>query len=156
MLMERTNRGGGDAVVRRDIVAKDGDTLRLGDTTLKFYVTPGHTPGVLSMEFPVHEGKNQYKAFLFGGANVTSNRPEDFEMFIKSVQRLSAALSGIDVNLASHPWQAGILERGEKLAARKPGQPNPFVARQDFKAFLQERLTDAQTRLAEARNAGKE
>jgi len=155
-LMERSTRGGSDSVVRRDVVAKDGETLRLGNTTIKFYITPGHTPGVLSMEFPVHEGKQEYKAFLFGGANVTSNRPEDFEMFIKSVQRLSIALSGIDVNLASHPWQAGILERGEKLASRKSGEPNPFVAPQDFKAFLQERLTDAQTRLAEAKKSGKD
>ena len=152
-LMERGNRDVPDSIVRRDIVAKDGDTLRLGATTVKFYVTPGHTAGVLSMEFPVHEGKNQYKAFLFGGANVTSNRPEDFEMFIKSVQRLSGELSGIDVNLTSHPWQAGILERAEKLKSRKSGENHPFVAPLDFKSFLQERLTDAQTRLAEAKKS---
>jgi metallo-beta-lactamase class B len=138
------------------MVAKDGETLTLGDTTVKFYVTPGHTAGVLSMEFPVKEGNKAYKAFLFGGANVTSNRPEDFEMFINSVKRLTASLSGIDVNLTSHPWQAGILERGEKLKSRKPGDQNPFVAPEDFKAFLKERLTDADARLSEARKSSKE
>ena len=154
-LMERTNRGVPDSIVRRDIVAKDGDSIKLGDTTVKFYVTPGHTPGVLSMEFPVNEGNKQYKAFLFGGANVTSNKAEDFEMFITAVKRLMTTLSGVDVNLTSHPWQAGILERGEKLRSRKPGDANPFVDPQGFKAFLQERLTDAQTRLAEAKKGSK-
>src|SRR5678815_4229127 len=37
----------------RDIVAVDGQKLTLGDTTLTLYVTPGHTPGTLSMVFPV-------------------------------------------------------------------------------------------------------
>jgi metallo-beta-lactamase class B len=152
-LMERGNRGAADSMVRRDIVAKDGETLKLGDTGVKFYVTPGHTPGVLSMEFTVHESGKAHKAFLFGGANVTSNRPEDFEMFISSVKRLSSTLSGIDVNLTSHPWQAGILERAEKLQSRKPGAPNPFVAPEDFKAFLHERLIDAETRLAAAKKS---
>ena len=130
---------------------KDGDTLTLGDTTLKFYITPGHTPGVASMEFPVYDSGRKYKAFLFGGHNVTSNSPEAFEMFIASVKRLQATLTGVDVNLTSHPWAANIFERVEKLKARKPGDPNPFVAPEEFKAFLQERLEDAETRLTEAR-----
>lgn len=135
----------------RDIVIKDSDTLTLGDTTLKFYITPGHTPGVASMEFPVYDQGRKYKAFLFGGHNVTTNQPEAFEMFIASVKRLQATLTGVDVSLTSHPWAVEILERMEKLKTRKPGDPNPFVAPEDFKAFLQERLEDAQTRLAQAR-----
>jgi metallo-beta-lactamase class B len=153
-LMEGSSRGDGDAIVHRgarDIVIKDGDTLTLGDTTLKFYITPGHTPGVASMEFPVYDQGKKYKAFLFGGHNVTSNAPQAFEMFIASVKRLQATLTDVDVSLTSHPWAVEILERIEKLKMRKPGDPNPFVAPEEFKAFLQERLEDAQMRLAQAR-----
>jgi metallo-beta-lactamase class B len=153
-LMEKSSRGDAGAIVHRgarDIVIRDGDTLTLGDTTLKFYITPGHTPGVASMEFPVYDQGKKYKAFLFGGHNVTSNSPEAFEMFIASVKRLQATLTGVDVSLTSHPWAVEILERIEKLKTRKPGDPNPFVAPEEFKAFLQERLEDAQTRLAQAR-----
>ena len=32
-------------------VIQDSETLRLGDRTMKFYITPDHTEGVLSMEF---------------------------------------------------------------------------------------------------------
>ena len=50
---------------------KDGDTLTLGDTTLKFYITPGHTPGIASMENLVYDQGKKYKAFLFDfGHNV--------------------------------------------------------------------------------------
>ena len=32
-----------------DIVADDGGSLKVGDTTFKFYVSPGHTPGALKV-----------------------------------------------------------------------------------------------------------
>src|SRR5665213_2344969 len=88
-------------------------------------------------EFPVYDQGKKYKAFLFGGHNVTSNSPQAFEMFIASVKRLQATLTGVDVSLTSHPWAVEILERIEKLKTRKPGDPNPFVAPEEFKAFLQ-------------------
>lgn len=154
-LMEKSNRPPPEGIVKRDMVIKDGDTLTLGDTTLKFYITPGHTPGVLSMEFPVFDRGKQYKAFLFGGHNVTSNQVQAYEVFIQTVERLQSTLTGVDVNLTSHPWAALILERGEKLAKRAQGDTNPYVGPQEFKAFLDERLADARKRLEEARQAHK-
>ena len=39
----------------RDMIASDGHTLTLGDTTVTIYITPGHTPGTLSVLVPVRE-----------------------------------------------------------------------------------------------------
>ena len=36
----------------RDMVATDGQKLTLGDTTVTLYITPGHTPGTLSVLIP--------------------------------------------------------------------------------------------------------
>src|SRR4029079_17289490 len=52
---------------KRDRVVKDGDTYTLGDTTLKLYKTPGHTPGVISIEFTVFDNGTPHKAFYSGG-----------------------------------------------------------------------------------------
>ena len=42
---------------KRDMVVKDGDTLTLGNQTLKFHQLPGHTPGVLMTEgITVYDG----------------------------------------------------------------------------------------------------
>jgi metallo-beta-lactamase class B len=132
-----------------DLVFEDGDSLTLGDTTIKFYLTPGHTPGVLSMQFPVRDGDEAHEAFLFGGHNVTSRVAENFEWFIGSVQRLQRDLpSDIEVNLTSHPWGALIFQRAEMLIQRQPGQPHPFVDKEDFVAFLNERLESTRQRLA--------
>ena len=126
----------------------DGDELTLGDTHIRFFVTPGHTPGVLSMQFTVRDGAASHEAFLFGGHNVTSNKAEDFAAMITSVQKLQAALSGIEVNLTSHPWAALIFQRAELLSMRKPGEPHPFVDGADFTAFLAERLENSRQSLA--------
>lgn len=131
-----------------NVVIADGATLRVGRTTLKFYVTPGHTPGVASTEFAVHDGEDEHRAFLFGGHNVTSNDAGALETFIESVSRLQETLSGIDVSLTSHPWASLIFQRAELLESRKPGDPHPFVDSGDFEAFLAERLENARTRLA--------
>lgn len=137
------------ADIAPDLTYKDGDGLTLGDTSIRFFVTPGHTPGVLSMQFTVWDGAENHEAFLFGGHNVTSNDAEDFKAMIGSVERLQKSLSGIEVNLTSHPWAALIFQRAALLANRKPGEDNPFVDGVDFNAFLAERLQNSQQRLAE-------
>ena len=53
---------------KRDMVMKDGDTLKIGDQDIRFISTPGHTPGVLSAyNITLRDGSNTYKAFWGGG-----------------------------------------------------------------------------------------
>ena len=53
---------------KRDMVVKDGDTLTLGDQTLKFHHHPGHTPGVLSTEgIKLNDGNQTYTGIVMGG-----------------------------------------------------------------------------------------
>jgi metallo-beta-lactamase class B len=48
----------------RDWVIHNGDSLKLGGSTIKFFVTPGHTMGVLSLSFPVRDGGNTLTMLL--------------------------------------------------------------------------------------------
>lgn len=141
------------AAITPDMTINDGDILTLGDTSIRFLLTPGHTKGVLSMQFAVTDGTASHEAFLFGGHNVTTNNPEDFVAFIASVQRLQADLKGIEVNLTSHPWAALIFQRAELLKQRKLGEPHPMVDGADFSAFLAERLLSANQRLLQLNNS---
>ena len=52
---------------KRDIVAADGQKLTLGDTTLSLYLTPGHTPGTISMLIPVKDGGQPHLVATWGG-----------------------------------------------------------------------------------------
>lgn len=132
----------------RDLVLKDGDVLTLGTTRVKFYVTPGHTPGVLSMEFPVQDGTQRYRAFVFGGVGLTFDGVKRTEQYLASVQRIRN-LGAIDVNVANHPGNGHIFDRAERLRARKPGERNPFVAPGDFQGWLNQLEAGAQRKLAE-------
>src|SRR5678816_878940 len=50
----------GDEPPARDMVIKEGDTITLGDTKIKIYVLPGHTPGSAAYEFTVYDNKKPY------------------------------------------------------------------------------------------------
>ena len=119
-------------VPKRDMVLKEGDTLVLGDQTLKFHQHPGHTPGVLSTQgITVYDGGKPYKAFVWGGSGYRGGVTEA-TLALESAKRV-AEIEGIDVNLQVHSWLGrpypggGVLERSQKLPSRKPGDPHPFV-----------------------------
>jgi len=120
-------------VPKRDMVVKDGDTLTLGNQTLKFHQLPGHTPGVLMTEgITVYDGGTPYKAVVPAGA---AGGPglAGAEQGVKNANKL-AAIQGVQVNLQIHSWAepngypgGGVLERAVLLKNRKPGDPHPFV-----------------------------
>jgi metallo-beta-lactamase class B len=139
----------------RDIVVKDGDTIKLGDTTLKLYLTPGHTPGVTSIEFPVFDGTKEYKAFIFGGHGQNFSGVQTTQTYINSVKRVMTLAAGTQVPITNHPDAFKILQRGEQLATRKPGEPHPFVDPDGFTKWLNQLLTNAEKKLDDEKKAGR-
>jgi metallo-beta-lactamase class B len=131
----RPGRAGGPPprVPKRDMVVKDSDTLTLGGQTLKFHVTPGHTPGVLTTEgITVRDGGTSYKAIVWGGAGYRGGLAEA-EQSVKSANKVGQ-IQGVQVNLQIHSWAdpsgypgGGVLERSMMLTSRKPGAPHAFV-----------------------------
>jgi len=124
-------------VPKRDMVVKEGDTLTLGETTIKFYHHPGHTPGVLSGEFTVYDNGVPHKALWQGGGGSRGGLAAA-EQAVETTDRL-AKMPGIEVLIMIHSWNGnqnnpaggypggGVLERALLLKDRKPGDPNPFV-----------------------------
>ena len=135
-----------------DLVITDGQSITLGDTTVTFYVTPGHTPGVLSMAFPVHDGNATYNAFMFGGMGLNFSGVDRTLMYQASVDRVQA-MQGIEVNITNHEGAGRIFERADRLATRRPGDPHPFVDPAGFYAWLDTLETNAQAKLVEERAA---
>ncbi|MES2330917.1 MAG: MBL fold metallo-hydrolase [Bacteroidota bacterium] len=123
--------------MKRDWVIHDGDSLVLGKTTLHFFETPGHTPGVLSIAFPVRDGNKVYNAFMLGGVGLNFEGVPRTEMYLKSIDRIMA-MKGIDVNISNHPAPGKIFEHAKLLAQRKPGELHPFVAPEQFQTWMVE------------------
>lgn len=126
---------------KRDMVATDGMKLTLGDTTITMHTTPGHTLGTLSTIIPVKDNGVPHVAANWGGtafnwmpaspAYITPERPAKFwfETYSASARKFKAiaAQAGADVVIANHTKFDGSRTKLAMVAARQPGEPNPYI-----------------------------
>jgi metallo-beta-lactamase class B len=119
---------------KRDIVATDGYKLTLGDTTLTLYLTPGHTEGTISTLIPLRDGNQRHLAAAWGGTlfNFGPIRPR-LVAYANSAERFKGivAREKADVILSNHTVYDGSKTKLPAVAARKPGQPHPYVVGND-------------------------
>jgi metallo-beta-lactamase class B len=111
-----------------DVTVKDGDTLSLGGEDIHFALTPGHTPGTISLTFKVTDKGVAHTAGMFDGVGMP--RTDD----LKKLQLRSIAhwmdvtrKAGVDVQMGNHPLHFDGPARLEILKYREPGQKHPFV-----------------------------
>jgi metallo-beta-lactamase class B len=151
---EAIERDLGDYAPPRDIVIEEGDSLTLGDLTIRFEITPGHTPGTVSMRLPVYDNGTRHNAYFHGGTALRLDDPAIVREFIADSERIKRlAQSGdIDVQIVNHyditPYGAPTLfERAELLQERQPGDPHPWVRPGEIVRLMDELIADAQSRL---------
>ena len=124
----------------RDMVLQDGETLTLGDTSLKIHHLPGHTAGSPSFEFTVYDDGTPHDAFFFGGPGQRGTG----EDFLESLNYIMANLQDVDVAVHVHSWLStfpypggSVFERALRLSYRQPGDPHPFVDNVAWRIWLQ-------------------
>ena len=104
-----------------DILVADGDTLSLGNVTMHFMETPGHTKGTISLFFDVEDGGKTYRVGMFGGAgaNTMARKAFDFdgarEAYRASLNRLRG--EKVDVFIGNHVWNNDTENKGKHLLA---------------------------------------
>jgi len=136
----------------RDMDIADGQKLTLGNTTITFYITPGHTPGTVSMLIPVTDHGQPHLLSFWGGSAIPrafepTGQPgrmdagmlaykQSFERFFKLGED-----AGVDGYIANHPYRDltfvdGKTDRIAKNQARKPGAPSPFIDRGTYIRYM--------------------
>jgi metallo-beta-lactamase class B len=136
----------------RDIDATDGHTLTLGDTTVTLYITPGHTPGTLSVLIPVRDNGKPHLAALWGGTGLNADR-DSLEKYVQSAKRFDDIVrqAGADIILSNHTDWDGSKINLPQLAVRAPGSPNPYIvgnqATRNYLKVAEECATARMTRL---------
>ena len=102
-----------------DILVRDGDTLTLGNTTITFLETPGHTRGTISPFFTVSDGGKTYRVGMFGGAGANTMAQGCFdydgcrEDYRASLHRLLK--EQVDVFIGNHVWNNDTAVKGALL-----------------------------------------
>jgi metallo-beta-lactamase class B len=128
------------AAPRRDMVAKDGDTITLGEESIKVFISPGHTPGSLSMLIPVKDHGRPRLLAYFGGAGNLYQTSELHTAFDRSWGRLVQIMSDAKVDgfISNHARYSDSTFKTEFLRSH-PDNPNPFlVGTADTVRFVQE------------------
>lgn len=110
-------------------IARDGQIIMLGDTPITIVLTPGHTPGAISLIFPVTENGVEHKAVIMelsprGGAEV-------HKQAVDGIAHLGEFIASEDVDVALHPHEMIFdpVARDFIMSAstRTPGSSNPLV-----------------------------
>ena len=121
-----------------DILIGDGDTLALGNTTISFLETPGHTKGTISFFFEVKDHGKKYRVGMFGGAGANTLAQGKLEYdgcredYRNSLHRLQK--EKVDVFIGNHVWNNDTAVKGELLL--KTGE-NKFIDPSLWYAFLE-------------------
>ena len=142
----------GNQAPRRDFVIEEGDSLTLGDTTINFEITPGHTPGTTSLRFAVFDNGTRHEAYFHGGTAIRTRDADLIRTFITDLERIKT-IPNIEVQVINHfdiaaKGKPNLFERAALLANRKPGEPHPWVAPDDFHTWIDETVADARESLA--------
>lgn len=129
-----------------DSMIQDGDTLTLGNTTVTFMETPGHTKGTVSFFFDTEDNGEIYRVGMFGGAGANTLAQGCFdyegcrEDYRNSLHRLQKET--VDVFIGNHVWNNDTFKKGEILL--KTGE-NQFIDPNlwhEFLGFCEKRLDD--------------
>lgn len=123
-----------------DVIIKDGDVFKFGNTEMRFVATPGHTAGVMSIFFNVHHGGKEYLAGMFGGAGYGSMQIEYLdsrglphslrEDYVRSINRIIG--EPVEVHIGNHPNNNNQISKAD----RKTEEYNPFVEEKTWVSFL--------------------
>jgi metallo-beta-lactamase class B len=144
----------GEYAPPRGMVIEEGASMRLGDLTIHFEITPGHTPGTTSMRLPVYDNGVRHEAYFHGGTALRSEDPAMIREFIADIERIKQ-IPNIDVQIVNHydihPAGApDLFQRAELLANRQPGEPHPWVRPDEIQRLMDELIADGRERLEAA------
>jgi len=142
-----------------DRLIDEGETVSLGGTTLTAHLMPGHTRGCLAWSTTLKENGKSYYTFIECSLNgqflqVLDNYPgmiDDFRATFKKARTFP-----VEVFLSSHASFFNMAEKYEKLQKRGPGDPNPFVDPEGYKAHVDqyEKSFEAAVAKRQAQGAG--
>jgi metallo-beta-lactamase class B len=131
-----------------DRVVTDGETVRLGNTTLTALVTPGHTKGCTTWTMTTTDGGKDYRVMFYCSTSVVDRLVGNagYPQIVADYERTFARFRTLstDVFLSNHP---GFFRMEQKKRQMTSGAPNPFVdpgelqrfvatSEQDFRATL--------------------
>ncbi|MEW6236858.1 MAG: subclass B3 metallo-beta-lactamase [Candidatus Omnitrophota bacterium] len=122
--------------VKADGIVRDKEQVKLGESLLTAYLTPGHTKGCLTWTMKAKEGDKTYDVVFMSSISCPGykfrdnpkypDNAADFEYTFKFLKTLPC-----DVYLAQHGFEFSFKEKRERL--EKGEKTNPFIDPQGYR-----------------------
>ncbi len=130
-----------------DVLLSDGDVLRFGNTEIRCVSTAGHTAGAMSLFFPVHLAGKEYRAGMFGGAGLNTLTAAYLDRhglpralrsdYLRSIEKIYG--EPVEFHVGNHLSD----NRSREKMKRVGEEPNPFLAENTYRSFLETKRTAA-------------
>jgi metallo-beta-lactamase class B len=140
--------------VRIERTLEDGEELRLGDTTLKAHMTPGHTKGCTTWTMRTTEQEKEYQVLFYCSTSVVdrlvgnTGYPDIVSDYERTFTKLRTMES--DVFLGNHPVFFQMAAKREKI---HPGVPNPFIDPSELRRFVERSEREFRAELTKQRTS---
>jgi len=142
-----------------DRLIDDGETVSLGGTTLTAHMMPGHTRGCLAWSTTLKENGKSYYTFIECSLNgqflqQLDQYPGMIDDFRATYKK--ALTFPVEVWVSSHASFYNMAEKYAKLEKRGPGDPNPFVDPDGYKAHVDQYEKSFEAAVARMQTPGQE
>jgi len=117
---------------KHDMDVTDGQILKLGNTSVTLFLTPGHTLSSVSALIPVTDNGQPHVMSFWGGTALpatleATDRSSGLQAYERSLGRFVENTQKADGFISNHVIFDQKLQKAAKLRARRAGDPNPFV-----------------------------
>ncbi|KAL0931543.1 beta-lactamase domain protein [Colletotrichum truncatum] len=122
----------------KDQVITDNQELTFGNVTTTAVLTPGHTPGTVSLIFPVFDKGVPHIAGMNGGTGIPRTKVEREQKIVSQNHFADVARAkGVDTLISNHQIADHSLYHADVLAHQAPETPNPFIIGvQEFENYM--------------------
>jgi len=133
-----------DVLFVPDHEIQDGEELTFGGITMKFFLCPGHTEGVISCFFDVEEDGKVLRCGYYGGFGFNTLQKDflleigdtGFRMRSRYLESIDKVIDEkVDIMLGNHCINNDTLGNRKKQL-EDPDGPNPFIDPGRWKAYL--------------------
>ena len=149
-----------DAIFVPDYEIEDGEILTFGNTTITFYMVPGHTAGCISCFFDVDGPVGIKRCGYYGGFGFNTLLKdylvETGDPDLKTRQTYLESLAKVrdqkvDIFLGNHCENNQTLER-RQMQLENPNCPNPFIDPTQWSNYLDQKREDLMAFIADPAN----
>ena len=143
-----------------DYEIQEGDVLTFGNTTMTFYMVPGHTEGCIACFFDAYNGDEVKRCGYYGGFGFNTLQKAflqeigDTNYHMRQVYLDSLAKvrdQKVEIFLGNHCINNQTLERHQKQLENPQG-PNPFVDDQQWSRYLDQKRDELLAFMADPAN----